>query len=266
MAVAGIKISANFPELDKLRADLVAIGTPAATAPLLGEALERATWPMYLRLREVTPDGPTGNLKRAVRQKVKTYPRDGGAVGLVGYERAGANSSASAAGGSVRAGSDRAFHQWWLEFGTKPRKVTRPVENRPFQRRSPTQPYTRTRNGQREVVRGNGVVHWVSGQGDGVYIARSYRRLGPFKVVPNSAPGRVQTDPPYPRAFFKKSKTPITIDPTPVGGVAGRPPVRTAFDDTQRQMAEILTQQLRVSFQRAFDALTITDTGSITGA
>lgn len=266
MAVAGIKISASFPELTQLRQDLMAIADKRTNAASLGEALERAIWPMYLRLRETTPDGPTGNLKRAVKYKVKTYPRDGGAVGLVGYERAAIGQASSAAGGSVRAGPDRAFHQWFLEFGTKERKITRPARNEQYQRRSPTQAYMRTRMGQREVVRGNGVTHWVSGQGNNVYIASSYNKLGPFKIVGTGAQGRVETDPPYPRAFFRKSNRPIVIPPTPVGGSFGRPPVRTAFDDTQRQMAQILVSELRISLQRAIDALVVTDTGSITGA
>jgi hypothetical protein len=84
MAVAGVKIAFDFPELEQLRKDLAALGNKRANALLLGEALEKAVNPALIRLREVTPDGPTGNLKRAVSSKVKTYPKDGGAVALDG--------------------------------------------------------------------------------------------------------------------------------------------------------------------------------------
>lgn len=261
MAVAGIKISADFPDLEQLRKGLIALGDKRANAAILGEALEKAIWPAYLRLREVTPEGPTGNLKRAVSYKVKTYPRSGGAVGLIGYERSGTGANRSAQGGTVRAGKDRAFHQWWIEFGTKQRTVSK-FSNKPYQRKSPTTPFTRVRNGKQEIVRGKGVVHWVSGQN--AYIASSYNRLGPFEMV-KMPDGRMQTDPPYPNAFFKKSKNPIIIPPTPAGGVAGLPPVRTAFEQSQSSVAFILTQELRISLEKAISALTLRDTGSITG-
>jgi hypothetical protein len=261
MAVAGVKISWNSPDLDRLRKDLIALADPRANAEVLKDALRKAIKPPLERLKQITPIGPTGNLRRAVSSKVKAYPNDGGAVGLVGYERAGKSKSASAQGGTVRAGKDRAFHQWWLEFGTKQRLVTK-FSNKPYQRSSPKADFTRVRLGNRETVRGRGLVHWVSGQNS--YIASSFNRLGPFKMV-TTPDGRVETDPAYPKAFFKKSETPIVIQPTPAGGVAGVPPVRSAFESTQPQVAEILTRELRISLQRAWDALTVRDTGSITG-
>lgn len=260
MAVAGVKISWNSPDLDQLRKDLAALADPRTNAEVLKDALRKAIKPPLDRLRQITPIGPTGNLRRAVSSKVKSYP-NGGAVGLVGYERSGKGASASAQGGTVRAGKDRAFHQWWLEFGTQPRHISK-FSNKPYQRTSPQSDFTRVRMGIRETVRGRGVVHWVSGQNS--YIASSFNRLGPFKMV-KTPDGRVETDPPYPNAFFKKSKTPIVIPPTPAGGVAGVPPVRSAFESTQPQVAEILTRELRISLQRAWDALTVRDTGSITG-
>jgi hypothetical protein len=211
----------------------------------------------------VTPVGPTGNLKRAVNYKVVKYKQTGVAVGLIGYNRAGAASSSSAAGGTVQAGPDRAFHQWWLEFGTKQRRISK-FSNEPYQRKSPTTPFVRVRNGRQETVRGKGVVHWVSGQN--AYIASSYKSLGPFGMI--RQPGnksRVQTDPPTPGAYFKKSPNPIVIPPTPEGGVAGQPPIRTAFAQTQGQVAAILQQELRISLERALSTLTYSATGTISG-
>ena len=261
MAVAGVKIAFEFPELERIRTELRALGDKRANAVLLGDALEKAIFPAQLRLREVTPDGPTGNLKRAITSKVKVYPNDGGAVGLVGYERSGQSDSASAQGGTVRAGKDRAFHQWWLEFGTKPRQINR-KSVKPYDRRGHTR---RMRSGKIVDVQ----PHTVEA-GQNQYIASSWNRLGPFKMIstPRQPDGSraVQTDPGYPNAYFRASSTPFQIPPTPVGGVSGQPPVKTAFEDSQSSMAFILTQELRISLSRAWDALTLRDSGSITGA
>lgn len=263
MAVAGIKIGVEFPELQKLREGIRNLGDKRAAAVILGDALEKAILPAFLRLGEVTPIGPTRNLRRAVDYKVKVYPGSGGAVALIGYRRAGEANSVSAAGGTVEAGPDRAFHQWWLEFGTKQRSIAK-FSNKPYQRKSPTAPFTRFRMGREETVRGKGVTHWVSGQN--AYIASSFNRLGPFKFVRGGDKTRVQTDPAYPRAFFKKSKTPIIIPAVQPGGIAGRPPVQTAWANTQNQVAERLTKELTISFEAAIKALTFSNTGSITGA
>jgi hypothetical protein len=264
MAVAGVQLSIDTTELRSLRDNIQSFFKKAEAAEKLGDAIEKAILPLYLRLREVTPLGPTGNLRRAVAQKVVKYKQTGVAVGIVGYQRAGAAGSSSAAGGSVRAGPDRGFHQWWLEFGTQQRTVSK-FSNEPYQRRSPTKPFTRVRNGRQETVRGKGVVHWVSGQN--AYIASSFNKLGPFKFDQKSAgsDGRVQTDPPYPRAFFKKSKTPIVIPAMPAGGTAGRPPVQTAFDQTQARVAEYLQRELSLTMLEAWNALRIRDSGSVTG-
>ena len=118
MAVAGIKLQLDSKEIAGLRDSLRNLFAPKEVAPILGEALEKAIWPAFLRLREVTPFGVTGNLRRAVNYKVKTYPRNGGAVGLIGYNRSGKGEAQEMTAGGVQLGPDRAFHQWWLEFGT----------------------------------------------------------------------------------------------------------------------------------------------------
>lgn len=261
MAVAGVKVSFDFPELERIRRDLKSLADNRTNAAIIKDALTKAIQPAFQRLKEVTPVGPTGNLLRAASTKVKSYPADGAAVALVGYERSGQGDAVSAQGGSVRAGKDRGFHQWWLEYGTKPRRITKksttPYGRRGHTRRVPGRPAVEVRP---HIVRA----------GQNQYIASSFNRLGPFKTVatPRQADGSrpVQTEPPYPNAFFRASRTPFEIPPTPAGGVSGRPPVRTAFEETSPQMAAILTQELRISLSRAWDALTATDNGSITGA
>jgi hypothetical protein len=265
MATAGIVISANFPDLQRVGDAIRGLGDTNFTAQSLKNALEKAIEPARLRLRELTPVGPTGNLRAAISTKVIAYSRDGNAVALIGYQRAGKLDSTSAAGGKVRSSrassGDRASHQWLIEYGTRQRVVGK-FSNTPYQRKSPTVPFVRTRMGIQETVRGKGVVHTVKGQN--AYIASSFKTLGPFDTI-RQRNGRVQTDPPYPGAFFRKSKTPIVIAPTPVGGRAGRPPVRTAFEQSQSQVAFILQQELRISLERALSTLTFRGEGTLSG-
>lgn len=273
MAVAGVKLSIGSDSLRGIADEIKAFFPKEVAADVLGDIIEKAIWPAFLRLREVTPVGPTGNLKRAVDWKVVKYKANGAAVGLIGYQRAGAAASQSAAGGSVRSGKDRGFHQWWLEFGTKERRLRQSPKPREYQRRSPTEPFIRTRtvNGKAvtETVRGKGVLHSVFEQTP-TYIASSFNKLGPFEILSaKAAKGqskRVQTDPAYPNAYFRKSKSPIVIPAMPAGGTSGQPPVQTAWAQTQGQVAEYLQRELKLTLGQAWEALTYKDSGSITGA
>ena len=254
MSTAGIVISAEIAELRGLQEALGQIFTPKEKTEILKKALEKAIEPTFLRLQQLTPLGPTGNLKRAVSKKIKGYAKDGNAVGLVGYTQAAKGNARSARGGTVRAGKDRGFHQWWLENGTKERFVTT-LSNTPYQRR----PHTRvTRSGTVADVRG----HQVSGQN--AVIASSFNELGPFKFQKTARPPRgedgqrVQTDPALPRAFFmkgKKGESALRIQPMQVGGSTGQPPLQTAWDQTKATVAEILQRELRLTLSQALDAL-----------
>jgi hypothetical protein len=260
MATVGITLTAQMEGLRELQDALgrTLQDNPAKTK-LLAAAIEKAIQPVEMRLREVSPVGPTGNLKRAVTSKVVEYGLDGVAVGIAGYTRAGKKPSSSAAGGTVRAGKDRAYHQWWLENGTRDRLVMTPADK----------PYTRLGH-VRRLKSGKTVdvsTHEVKRQGG--YIASSYNELGAFKMLPTprmprgQSGQRVQTDPGTPQAFFKKSSTPISIPAMPVGGSTGRPPLQTAFDQTRGQVAEILQRELRLSLEQALATLTRSATGSV---
>lgn len=259
MATGGIQISLDQSELQGLQKALGKLFQPADTAVILEAALEKAVYPAFLRLKETTPVGPTGNLKRAATYKVKKYPRDGNAVAVLGYTQAARGAAASAQGGKVQAGPDRAFHQWWLENGLPQRTISTPA-NKPYTRKA----HTRTmRSGKVADVR----QHQVARQGG--YIASSYNALGQFEMVPtprmprgSGAGQEVQTRPGYDKAFFKKSKDPIVIPPQPPGGKTGRPPLQTAWDQTRADVARILQAELRISLEKALDALTYTRTGT----
>lgn len=259
MAVGRIVVSAGMPGLKELTDAIGRVLPPDAKADIMAEALKKAVEPPFRRLYELTPVGPTGNLRAAAAKKIVKYRKDGVAVAILGYRRSGKQPTTSAAGGSVQVSTtndgDRGFHQWWLEQGTLPRPLKSSISNKPFGRR-----------GHLRRVRGKPSVdvrpHQVK-QGQGGYIASSFYRLGPFQIVKSSDPSRVQTDPPYERAFFKKSKNPIIIPPMRVGGFSGRPPLETAWRDTEGQVAEILQRELSISLDLALSSLTYSATGTV---
>ena len=222
----------------------------AGLAATLEAALEKAIWPAYLRLREVTPVGPTGNLKRAAHYKTVPYPKSGAAVGLIGY-RQSQRERGTATAGSVRIGKERGFHQWWLEFGTKERVVTK-LSDKPYQRKAHTR---RMKSGKVANISG----HQVKGQG--AVIASSLAARGPFDINRDGSKSQ-------PYAFFmkgKKGQGAIRLPGVRPGGLAGRPPVQTAFEQTKNQVAEILRRELSISIEAAISKITQSSTGTISG-
>ena len=261
MPLAKITLSADIVGLQELRDKLgKVLKTPAERSKIVKKALEKAVQPIKARLEQTTPQGPTGNLHRAIASKVVEYPLDGTAVAIVGYRRAGKGGRVSARGGRVNTGPDRGYHQWWLEYGTQQRYVGTPA-NKPYARKA-----------HRRVMKSGKVAdireHQVARQGG--YIASSFNSLGGFNGfiptprMPRGQGGqRVQTDPAYPNAFFKKSSTPIQIPPMPRGGSTGRPPLETAFSQTQGEVARILQQELRISIEAALATLSTSATGFV---
>ena len=242
MSAVGIRISAQIAELRGLQEALGQIFTNKEKTEILKKALALAIEPTFLRLRELTPLGPTGNLKRAVSKKIKGYAQQGNAVGLVGFTQAARENAVDMAGpGSTKIGKDRAFHQWFIENGTRARFVqSTKLSNTPYQRR----PHTRThRSGTVFDVRG----HQVSGQN--AIIASSFSKRGQvFDKNGNKTPF----------SFFKKGKkgeSSLRIEPMPAGGSTGQPPLQTAWDQTKATVAEILQRELSLTLSQALDAL-----------
>lgn len=155
------------PDLAYLRKRLKPFGKDIA-AKHFAAAIRKALRPGMNALKARTPEGPTGNLRRAIRIKTKSYKKDGAAWGIVGFTYKGAKKSKANQGGTVGLSKDRGFHAHLLEYGTRERKIKRSASN----------PYM---------------------------IASSYRRLGRFQM--SSGLRRVRTFPPYPRAFFKKGSS-----------------------------------------------------------
>lgn len=107
MADTSVKIEVAFPDLAQLRQEFAQLPTNIA-AKHLGAALRKAVQPGKAALRANTPKGPTGNLRKSIDVKVKTYPKNGTAVAIVGY---------------AIGGESKGYHQGFLEFGTKDRRT-----------------------------------------------------------------------------------------------------------------------------------------------
>jgi HK97 gp10 family phage protein len=163
----GVKV--EFPEMHELRQKLRQFPSNLA-AKHLGAALRKASKPGLTALRSevrANQKGPTGNLRRAIATKVKTYKKTGNAVALVGFTKAGTGKTAPTAG-SVQKGKDRAFHAGFLEFGTKPRYTKKSIASS-FKRLGP-------------------------------FKIKPIAKRGKF-----AGQARVQTTPKLPRAFFKRA-------------------------------------------------------------
>jgi hypothetical protein len=163
----GVKI--EFPELHELRKQLRQFPSNLA-AKHLGAALRKASKPGLTALRaevRTNQKGPTGNLRRAIVTKVKTYKKTGNAVALVGFTKAGTGKQ-TPTGGSVKKGKDRAFHAGFLEFGTNPR----------YTKKSIASSYNKL----------------------GPFKIKPVAKRGKF-----AGQARVQTTPKLPKAFFKRA-------------------------------------------------------------
>ena len=214
----GIDVKVEFPELRELQQAFKGF-RPSLAKKHMGAAIRRSLKPGTDTLKQTTPKGPTGNLRRAITSKVKTYV-SGNAVGLVGYTAAGSGKKKSAGGGTVNKGKDRAFHAGFLEFGTRERIIK------------------------------------TSSRRAGASVASSFRTLGPFTINRPPKKGkfagvvRVTTKPKYPKAFFKKAPRGaiLSLREMPKGGSLGQPPVKTAYTKSlssmRSQLAINMTQSL----------------------
>ena len=208
----GVDVRIEIPQMAELREAFRSLPKNIA-AKHMGAALRQAVEPGFSALKAKSPKGPTGNLKRAVSIKVKKYTRNGAAVALAGYVAAGSGKSRSAAGGKVRAGKDRAFHQGFVEFGTKERRV--PVGRR------------------------------------GHSIASSFIKLGPFRVSVGKRgknKGVAVTSPRYPKAFIASAKNgqDLVLRPMPA-----QAPVKHSFEQALPSMKSALATAMTVSLNAA---------------
>jgi len=207
MAMPMVKF--DFPDIDELRDGFRAL-PKKLSAITQGAAVKRAMQPAVAALKANSPRGPTGNLARAVKLKTVRYPKTGTGAAIVGYVKPGSGKSKSAQGGKVRKGSDRAFHQFWIEFGTKERRILNPSKMR------------------------------------GYVIASSYDSLGPFSLKRQRMVkgGRkvVQSSPKYPKSFFKAAPAGQALV---LPAVRAQQPVARTWNQVRAQVTGSLEKELR---------------------
>ncbi|MBM4023725.1 MAG: hypothetical protein FJ284_16075, partial [Planctomycetes bacterium] len=202
---------------------------PTVAAICMGAAAKRAMAPAESGLKaavsgRIVGVGPTGNLRRSVKAISKRYPKTGTGTAVVGFQKAGAGKSKSAGGGKVKRGPDRAYHQFWIEFGTKERE-TKKKASRPYVRTKPRARKIAVKELRKAGVSardanvllkksaaevGSSVGGTVRIRRQGGYIASSYNSLGPFRIQGGKAAG-VRTSPKYPKAFFTKRDQPVRL-------------------------------------------------------
>lgn len=103
-----LEIAMDFEGLQELRDQLREKFGKDIALKFFEQSLRKAMKPGVAKLKQNTPKGPTGNLRRSIKLKVKVYRKNDNAVGLVGYD--------------IGRGS-KGYHQGFLEFGTKERRT-----------------------------------------------------------------------------------------------------------------------------------------------
>lgn len=216
----GIEVNMDFPELTELREQFKALPKNLA-AKHLGAALRKAMAPGQAALKRNTPKGATGNLRKSVKTKIKTYNKSGNAVGLVGYEIGGGS---------------KGYHQGFVEFGTKERKTKGNIASS-FKKRGPFKIAAPKKLGKPPK-------DLFSAAGNR-YAARYRSRA------------KVSTNPKYPKAFFKRAAAGeiVKLGKMPVGGKSGVPPVKTSFNQARPAMVSVLQSELATRLEKALSEL-----------
>jgi hypothetical protein len=273
---SGIKLaSTDISALRKAFRDI----HPKVAAICMGAAAKRAMAPAESGLKSAVSGrivgvGPTGNLRRSVKAISRRYPKTGTGTAVVGFQKAGAGKSKSAAGGKVKRGPDRAFHQFWMEFGTKERETkyhaTRPyVRTKPRARKTAVKELRKAgvsardanallKKSATEIATSVGGTVRVRRQGG--FIASSFSTLGPFKFQGGKTAG-VRTSPKSPKAFFKKSDRPVRL-----GSVPPFAPVSQTFEATKAQVSANLQTEMVSAVGKARRLLESAAGRRITGA
>lgn len=111
----GIRLTIDVPGLEQIREQFSKLGTNMAArymAAGLKDAAEQGG--VKQALKQFTPRGETGNLRRAIAVKTKRYPRTGVGIAIIGYK----------SGRKMNEPYDPTklgYHQGLVEFGTKQR-------------------------------------------------------------------------------------------------------------------------------------------------
>jgi len=120
--MAGPSVTLTFPDINGLAGEFRKLPKSLA-ATTIGAAVKRAIKPAEDKLKQLTPVGPTGNLKRGIATKAKRYPKTGTAVALVGYRKAGSGKKKQSGTKRRNKASDKTYHQFLVEYGTAKRET-----------------------------------------------------------------------------------------------------------------------------------------------
>lgn len=112
----GIEITIDVPELEQIK-DAFRKLPGNISAKYMAAALGKAIEPGLKALRQLTPRGPTGNLRKSISKKTKRYVKTGAGVALAGYTAPPRKKAEDLKG------NEKGAHQGFLEFGTKERKT-----------------------------------------------------------------------------------------------------------------------------------------------
>lgn len=247
-----LKLSMQYPDLQELRQEFRKLPKNLA-ARYMEPAMRKAIEPGLRELRKATPRGPSGNLRKSIRKKSKKYPKDGTAIGLVGY--------------TVGRGA-KGYHQGWLEFGTKDRQTKgryasslRWPEGGPRGAFEIVNSYNKTRQARAAGRRADraaarGARQYAAGLGAGSAARKTAGRviaLRQKQSVLQAAGRRLRTKPRPPKAFFKSAPAGerVQLGKMRIGGSTGRPPIQTAFSAAKNEMGTILREQLAAQLERA---------------
>ena len=225
-AAGDLELGMEFPDLTELREQFKGLRKNIA-AKHLGAALRAAMKPGVAALRKNTPKGPTGNLRKSIETKIKTYPKDGNAVGLVGYSWGG---------------KSKGYHQGFLEFGTKERKTKGRFASS-FRKRGE---FNIVSEKQRQAAVSSATLNF-----SGARLARNISRVRSAYGFR----GQLRTLPAPPKAFFKTAKAGqvVNLGKMPIGGRTGVPPVKTAFNQAKPQMNSVLRSELATRLEKALN-------------
>lgn len=120
----GIRLTVNVPGLEQVRAAFESLPKMMAARYMAAGLRKAAEDGGTLKvLKNLTPKGPTGNLRRSVAIKSKTYARTGVGIAIIGYK----------SGRKMNEPFDDTklgYHQGLVEFGTKERYRRSSVDGR----------------------------------------------------------------------------------------------------------------------------------------
>ena len=113
-------IKLDFPDFVELR-DAYRVLPDKLAARTMGAAAKRALQPAVAALRNTTPKGPTGNLRRSIATASRRYTKTGTGAAVVGYRKPGSGSKPPE--GSRKKANDKSAHQFIVEYGTAVRRT-----------------------------------------------------------------------------------------------------------------------------------------------